>query len=129
MFDKGERLSKEVCLQSVAAVKDALYAVNGKWKLPIIVALSEGPLRFKELQRALDDITPRVLSKELKEMELNEFITRTVYDTTPVTITYALTPYSASLKEVITSLRNWGMQHKEHLLSKRRAERAQLAQV
>ncbi|RFM30624.1 winged helix-turn-helix transcriptional regulator [Deminuibacter soli] len=111
-------VSKEICMKSLDAVKDALYAVNGKWKLPIIIALSEGPRRFKELQRALDDITPKMLSKELKEMELNEFITRTVYDTTPVTVEYALTPYSGSLKEVILSLRDWGIEHKKHLQSK-----------
>ena len=69
---------KEACTASVAAVKDTLYAFSGKWKLPIIVALTAGPLRFANLQKALVDITPKVLSKELKELELNEFVTRTV---------------------------------------------------
>jgi len=43
--------------------------------LPIIVALSSGPARFKDLQRSLEEITPKILSKELKELELNEFVT------------------------------------------------------
>lgn len=125
-----EGYTKEVCLKSLSAVKDALYVVNGKWKIPIIVALSEGPRRFKELQRLLEDITPKVLSKELKELELNEFVTRTVYDTTPVTVEYALTPYSDSLKEVIGSLRQWGINHKKHLQdSSREKKRPAKAEV
>jgi len=120
MANELTHLSKENCLRNIAAVKDALYAVSGKWKLPIVVALEDGPLRFKELQRALEDITPRVLSKELKELELNGFIVRREYDTSPATVTYALTPYSETLKEVVKSLRDWGLQHREYLLAKSR---------
>lgn len=110
--------SSAECKQSLAAVKDALYVLNGKWKLPIIIALSEGPLRFKELQRKVETITPKILSKELKELELNEFVERTVYDTTLVTVEYKLTPYSGTLKKVIKELRNWGIQHRNYLFTK-----------
>ncbi|GAA0558691.1 winged helix-turn-helix transcriptional regulator [Chitinophaga japonensis] len=120
MTNEQTRLSKENCLKRIAAVRDALYAVSGKWKLPIVVALSEGPLRFKELQRALEDVTPRVLSKELKELELNGFIERREYDTSPATVTYALTPYSDTLKQVTKSLGDWGLQHREYLMEKSR---------
>ena len=106
------------CKQSLGAVKDALYALNGKWKLPIIIALSEGPLRFKELQRKIETITPKILSKELKELELNEFVERTVYATSPVTVEYKLTPYSGTLEKVIEELRKWGLQHREYIFAK-----------
>ncbi|CAG4995551.1 hypothetical protein DYBT9275_01665 [Dyadobacter sp. CECT 9275] len=106
----------ETCNQSIGAVRDALYVLNGKWKLPLIVALSEGPKRFKEIQRALKDITPRVLSKELRELEQNEFVKREVFNTVPVSVIYELTEYSSCLDEVIESLRVFGMKHRERII-------------
>lgn len=107
--------TSEVCKAHINAVKDALYVLNGKWKLPLIVSLMDGPKRFGEIQRSLDEITPKILSKELKELELNEFVERKVYPTTPVTVTYELTPYSDSLKKVLEELQQWGMQHRERI--------------
>jgi len=113
---RTEMHSPEACNASVMAVKDALYVLNGKWKLPLIVALSTGPKRFNEIQRSLDGITPKILSKELRELELNEFVTRTVFPTVPVSVMYELTPYSRSLDKVVTELKNWGMQHRERIV-------------
>jgi DNA-binding HxlR family transcriptional regulator len=110
------RHSPEACKASVLAVKDALYVLNGKWKLPLILTLSTGPKRFKEIQRDLGEITPKILSKELKELELNEFVERKVLPTTPVTVLYELTPYSQSLDRVLDELRDWGMQHRNRLM-------------
>jgi len=112
--------SSEACQASVGAVKDALYVLSGKWKLPLIIALSSGPKRFNELQKVLGEITPKILSKELKELELNEFVERKVYATTPVTVTYELTPYSRSLDKVMNELRDWGMQHRKKIIASRR---------
>jgi DNA-binding HxlR family transcriptional regulator len=106
----------ETCNASVAAVKDALYVLNGKWKLPLIVALATGSKRFNEIQRSLDGITPKILSKELRELEMNEFVTRTVFPTVPVSVMYELTPYSKTLEKVITELKNWGTQHRERIV-------------
>lgn len=117
-------INKEACNGSINAVRDALYVINGKWKLLVIVALSEGPRRFKELERAIEGITPKVLSKELRELELNEFVERKVVNAIPVQITYELTPYSDSLKEIIHALKIWGEQHKQYILKKRRGEKA-----
>src|ERR1700742_4954292 len=107
--------TKEECTRSIAAIRDTLYVLGGKWKLPIISALVERPLRFKELQKALEEITPKILSKELKELELNEFVTRTVYATSPVTVEYELTGYSHTLEKVLLELRDWGFQHRKKL--------------
>jgi DNA-binding HxlR family transcriptional regulator len=107
--------TKETCARSVGAIQDTLYVISGKWKLPIIVCLSAGPMRFSDLRRELCDITPKVLSKELKELELNEFVTRTVYPTAPVTVEYALTPYSDSLGGIIEKMREWGLQHRRRI--------------
>jgi len=113
--------TEESCSGSIRAVKDALYVLNGKWKILVIIALSEGPKRFKEIERSIDGITPKVLSKELRELELNEFIERKVFDTVPVQITYELTPHSGSLKEIIGSLVVWGKQHRDYILKKRKS--------
>jgi DNA-binding HxlR family transcriptional regulator len=115
-----EHLDKSACNASINAVKDALYVLHGKWKLPLIISLQEGPKRFNEIQKSLEDITPKILSKELKELELNEFVVRKVFSTTPVTVTYELTPYSETLEKVLSELRNWGTQHRERLIANRR---------
>lgn len=115
-----ETHTPETCKASINAVKDALYALSGKWKILVVIALSEGPKRFKEIQRSIGEITPKVLSKELRELELNEFVERKVYSGVPVQVTYELTPYSDSLKEIINSLREWGIQHREYIIKKRR---------
>jgi DNA-binding HxlR family transcriptional regulator len=105
------------CTKQLVPVRDALDMLNGKWKLPIIIALTFGNYRFKELHRQIG-ITPKMLSKELKELEMHQLVKRTVYDTTPVSVTYELTPYAASLREVIDALRNWGLQHRERIMGK-----------
>lgn len=108
--------SASECTESLRGVQDALYVLYGKWKLPIIIALTGNPKRFRELQRTVTGITAKVLSKELKELEMNEFVVRNVYATTPVTIEYELTEYSQSLNSVIDALRNWGIQHRERII-------------
>ena len=123
--DKHHNYSE--CTQSLLAIKDALYALNGKWKLPIIVALSEGPLRFKELMRKAEGITAKILSKELKELEMNHFVERTVYATSPVTVEYKLTPYSKTLDKVIEELRSWGLKHRKYVFAKSKKSKAQHA--
>ncbi|MDB4920284.1 helix-turn-helix domain-containing protein [Mucilaginibacter sp.] len=115
-FGIEQHHTPETCNASVAAVKDALYVLNGKWKLPLIVALSTGAKRFNEIQRSLDGITPKILSKELRELEMNEFVTRKVLPTTPVSVIYELTPYSKSLEKVTVELKNWGIQHRERII-------------
>ncbi|MET0637440.1 MAG: helix-turn-helix domain-containing protein [Chitinophagaceae bacterium] len=113
--------TKEACNASVNAVRDALYVLNGKWKLPLIFSLSEGPLRFNEIQRSLGDITPKILSKELQDLELNEFVERKVMPTKPVTVIYELTPYSDSLSSVLEELKKWGMAHRKKIMRAKQA--------
>lgn len=119
-----EEHSPEACTTSVMAVRDALYMLNGKWKLPLIVALSNGPKRFNKIKRTLNGITPKILSKELRELEMNEFVERKVFATTPVSVSYELTPYSQSLQKVIGELRNWDLQHRERIVASMRKSSA-----
>lgn len=112
------------CKGGLPAISDALYAIGGKWKLPIIVALANGALRFTELQKRVTGISARVLSSELKELELNGFITRNVQIGYPVTIDYALAPYSVTLEKVVSALSEWGYQHREKIKSDHAASRS-----
>ena len=103
------------CTGKLSSVGDALYAIGGKWKLRIIVALQDGSRRFNDLQRTLAGISARVLSNELKELELNGFIKRRVYDRTPVVIEYELTEYCDTLREVVSALSDWGSMHRDKI--------------
>jgi DNA-binding HxlR family transcriptional regulator len=97
----------------IQPVTDALYVLQGKWKLPILLALAMGTKRFGELARGLPTITDRMLSKELKDLETNLLITRVVFEDTPVKVEYALTDHGISLHDVIIELQKWGLQHRK----------------
>jgi DNA-binding HxlR family transcriptional regulator len=101
------------CKATLNAIADALYVIGGKWKLRIIVALKGGTKRFNELHRVVEGISAKVLSTELKDLELNGFINRKVFTGTPVTVEYELSPYADTLNEVLHSLSDWGAMHRE----------------
>jgi len=101
------------CKATLNAIADALYVIGGKWKLRVIVALKEGNKRFNELQRLIESISAKVLSTELKELELNGFVRRKVFTGTPVIVEYELTEYAETLSEVLQALSEWGAMHRE----------------
>jgi DNA-binding HxlR family transcriptional regulator len=110
---KLEPLSKEQCQAKLGSIADALYVIGGKWKLRIIIALNEGNRRFNELQRVIEGISAKVLSAELKDLELNGFVKRSVFTGTPVVVEYELTDYSETLGDVLQALSDWGAMHRE----------------
>lgn len=105
--------TKLECTGSLRNIIDALYVLNGKWKIALILSLIQSPKRFNEIKKELEGISPKILAKELKDLELNDFIKRTVYPTTPVSIIYEATAYSQTLKNVIRELSSWGKMHRE----------------
>ena len=105
--------SEEQCKANLRSIGDALYAIGGKWKLRIIVALNSGNKRFNELQRMVEGISAKVLSAELKELELNGFIRRNVFTSFPVIVEYELTEYAETLSSVLRALGEWGTMHRE----------------
>jgi DNA-binding HxlR family transcriptional regulator len=112
-------LNHTECVDMIRPVKDALEVLNGKWKLPIIISLSFGNKRFSQMSKEIPGITDRMLSKELRDLELNQLVKRTVYDTLPVTVEYSLTDYGNSLDKVINELRSWGTQHRKRIMRKK----------
>ncbi len=105
--------TRQECDNSLNYVVDALYVLGGKWKLPLILSIVQSSKRFNEIQHELSGISPKILAKELKDLELNEFIIRRVYPGTPATIVYEATPHSLTLKNVLRELSLWGKQHRE----------------
>ena len=109
--------SAESCSRARLAIQDTLDVVGGKWKLVIISILRDGTRRFRELSREAG-ISPRILSKELQELEMNDLVNRKVCDTRPVTVEYSLTPYSETLFEVINTMHKWGIQHRKKVTNR-----------
>jgi DNA-binding HxlR family transcriptional regulator len=98
-------------------VQDTLFVISGKWKLVILMAINNGNNRFRDIQRGVPDITTKVLSKELKDLEENRLVLRTVYDTVPVAVVYTVTPYCKSLKPLVDEMIKWGESHRRKLRS------------
>ncbi|MES2275724.1 MAG: helix-turn-helix domain-containing protein [Bacteroidota bacterium] len=113
------RPTAQECSSKLTSIGDALYAIGGKWKLRVIVALREGNKRFNEIQRAIEGISARVLSSELKELEMNGFVTRIIHTQTPVVVEYQITPYADTLGDVLQSLSHWGAMHRDKLRRER----------
>ena len=108
---------QNLCISNLLPIRDALDIISGKWKIPIMLALCIHNRRFKELHRDIPGITAKMLSKELKELEMNGLVKRTVHDTSPVSVEYSRTEYGQSLKPVIAALRDWGLNHRQRIFS------------
>jgi len=108
-------LTKGGCPKNALSIKDALEALEGRWKLLILFALSTGKKRFGQLSKEVSGITDKTLSKELKNLEANKLITRNVYDTFPLTVEYDITEHGKSLEKVMEELHFWGLAHR-HLI-------------
>lgn len=101
------------CLNTIKPVRDALDVISGKWKLPIIISVGVGNDRFTDIQESIPGITPKVLAKELKDLEQHKLLKRTVVGDYPVKILYTLEKYADTLTPIIYSLKDWGVNHKK----------------
>lgn len=111
-------LTKGGCPKNMLTIKDALEAIEGKWKLLILFSLSAGGKRFKQISKEVGGITDKTLSKELKNLEANKLIKRSVYDTFPPTVEYSITAHGQSLERVMDELHYWGLAHRKEIMGK-----------
>lgn len=95
-------------------VEATLEIIGGKWKGVALFHLLDGEKRFNELQRAMGNVTQRMLTKQLRELEAAGLVERKVYAVVPPKVEYSLTPKGQTLKPVLLELRKWG---KEYALS------------
>ncbi len=103
--------------ESLTSIREALDVLGGKWKVPIMVSLSAGSKRFTEIQSHLVGITSKVLSHELKELESNNLVIRTIDKETEI-IQYAVTSKCKSLEKVIEGLKEWGDYHRSNIFQR-----------
>lgn len=106
------------CTASIRAIQDIMDVLGGKWKISIVTCVCFQPRRFSELQKLVDGISGKVLSRELKDLEMNKIVSRTVKDTQPVTVEYALTEYGATFKDLIQIMAEWGVKHRKAIIGK-----------
>lgn len=96
-------------------VATTIRLIGNKWKIFIIQRLLDRPWRFNELRRSIDGISERVLTDNLKELEADEIVTRTVYPEVPVRVEYALSETGESMRPIIMSMREWGLAYQERV--------------
>lgn len=96
------------------AVEAAIEAIGGKWKGVILYHL-ESTKRFNELSRLLPKITQRMLTKQLRELERDGIVRRTVYAEVPPRVEYDLTDFGKTLQPVLSELENWGTKYLQKL--------------
>jgi DNA-binding HxlR family transcriptional regulator len=101
----------ESCSSNMGALSDALYVIGGKWRIPILGSILAGNHRFREIERSIPKLSTKVLSAELKTLEQNHLVTRTVFDDTPVSVLYRPTDHAKSLGKVLDELIKWGQAH------------------
>lgn len=105
--------------KQIMAVHDAMDVLSGKWKISIISSVCYfNQRRFSDILNDVSGISNKMLSKELKDLEINKLIKRTVLSTQPVTVLYQLTDYGMTLKTIIDNLATWGMQHRKEITGK-----------
>ena len=104
--------------KKIRAIQDTMFVIGGKWKLPIVLSIYSGNKRFNDIANSIPKITNRVLSKELKHLEENLMISRTVVEDYPVRIEYSLTVHCLSINSVAQAMEKWGEKHRKEIYKK-----------
>ena len=94
-------------------VEATLDVIGGKWKSIILYHLLSETMRFNELKRLMPGITQRMLTKQLRELEADNLISRKVYAVVPPKVEYSMTDYGITLEPVLCALQDWGLKHME----------------
>jgi DNA-binding HxlR family transcriptional regulator len=100
-------------------VRQVLDRVGGKWSIGILVAVSEGPVRFTELERGIEGISRRMLTLTLRNLERDGLLVRTVYPTVPPKVEYTATPMARELYDSLVTLTTWAERHRENIAAAR----------
>ncbi|RAJ32866.1 winged helix-turn-helix transcriptional regulator [Pedobacter cryoconitis] len=105
--------------KEIMAVHDAMDVLYGKWKISIISSICYyNKRRFSDILNDVQGISNKMLSKELKELEINKLVKRTVLDTQPISVQYQLSEYGMTLKTIINNLSAWGIAHRKVITGK-----------
>ena len=94
-------------------IEFVLKVLGGKWKLHILTSLYSEKKRFKELERDVAGISPKMLIKELKELEAIGIVNRQTFNTVPITVEYSLTENGRTLKPILIYMKEWAVQFRQ----------------
>ncbi|WP_199582149.1 helix-turn-helix domain-containing protein [Streptomyces sp. DSM 110735] len=114
--DVSDQVSNEAC-----PLTEVLDHVAGKWSIGIMVAAAHGPVRFTELERAIAGISRRMLTLNLRKLERDGLLVRTVYPTVPPKVEYTLTPMARELHATLAGLVGWAERHRADITAARAA--------
>jgi DNA-binding HxlR family transcriptional regulator len=107
--------------EAACPISEVLDHIAGKWSIGIIVAATAGPIRFTELERAIEGISRRMLTLNLRKLERDGLLVRTVYPTVPPKVEYRLTPIARELGESFATLTAWAERHRHAIAASRSA--------
>ena len=102
------------------SVEASIDVFGGKWKSIILFHLLEGPIRFNELQRRVNGVTQRMLTKQLRDLEDSGLVHREVYPEVPPKVEYSLTKKGLTLEPILHSLRKWGEKYAYDILESKK---------
>ncbi len=103
----------KICENDIEDLKFILQVLGGKWKLHILTSLYYGKKRFKELERDIEGISPKMLIKELKDLEAIGIVNRQTFNTVPITVEYSLTTDGLTLKPILDQMKQWAVMFKQ----------------
>lgn len=115
--------NNEDCIITVDDLQFILQVLGGKWKLFILTNLYFGKKRFKELEREITGISPKMLIKELKDLEAIGILNRQTFNTVPITVEYSLTKEALTLKPVLDQMKQWSVNFKKQVQKKKKLSR------
>ncbi|MBW5480623.1 winged helix-turn-helix transcriptional regulator [Streptomyces bambusae] len=112
--DVTDQVSNEAC-----PLTEVLDHVAGKWSIGILVAAAQGPVRFTELERTITGISRRMLTLNLRKLERDGLLVRTVHPTVPPRVEYRLTPMAQELRATLSGLVGWAERHRADITTAR----------
>jgi DNA-binding HxlR family transcriptional regulator len=108
---------KEQHKKEMMAIQDSMDVLSGKWKIAIISSICYyNKRRFSDILNDVIGISNKMLSKELKELEINKLIKRSVLEKQPITVQYTLTDHGKTLQTIINNLTDWGIEHRKKII-------------
>lgn len=103
-------------METYCKFETALDILIGKWKPVILLSLfNNGTMRFSELQKAIPDITKKMLAQQLRELEYHDIVRREVYPQVPPKVEYSISAYGRRIAPVLQAMNDWGVGHIEHM--------------
>lgn len=125
-YTLSQSRDRRMCVNTYCKFETALDILIGKWKPVILLRLlNHGTMRFSELQKSIPDITKKMLTQQLRELEYHDIVHREVYKEIPPRVEYSITEYGQRMTPLLQAMNDWGVNHIAHLTELYGEERAE----